>query len=41
VVAEAGGIKLIARSVIAVMVKLGFTPRFADTTEPSQIYMFL
>ena len=31
--------KLIARSARAVMVRLGFTPRLADTTDPSQMYM--
>ena len=36
-----GGIKLIARSAKAVIVRLGLTPRFAATTEPSQMYMFL
>jgi hypothetical protein len=33
--------KLMARSVRAVMVRLGFTPKLAATTEPSQTYMFL
>src|SRR5208283_3435165 len=37
----AGGMKLMARSVRAVIVRLGFTPRFAATTDPSQTYMFL
>jgi hypothetical protein len=37
----AGGIKLIARSAKAVIVRLGLTPRLAATTEPSQMYMFL
>jgi hypothetical protein len=37
----AGGIKLIARSESAVMVRLGLTPRLAATTEPSQMYIFL
>jgi len=36
-----GGIKLIARSASAVMVRLGFTPRLAPTTDPSQMYIFL
>ena len=30
-----------ARSVSAQMVRLGFTPKFAAITEPSQMYMFL
>lgn len=37
----AGGMKDIARSARAVIVRLGLTPRFAETTEPSQIYMFV
>lgn len=40
-VSVAGGIKLMARSVSAVIVRLGLTPRLADTTDPSQIYIFL
>src|SRR5208337_251281 len=40
-VSAAGGMKLMARSVRAVMVRLGFTPKFAATTDPSQTYMFL
>jgi hypothetical protein len=36
-----GGMKLIARSASAVMVRLGLTPRFAATTAPSQMYTFL
>ena len=40
-VSAAGGMKLIARSVRAVMVRLGLTPRFAATTDPSQTYIFL
>ena len=32
-------IRLIALSARAVMVRLGFTPRFVDTTDPSQMYM--
>ena len=41
VVPDAGGIKLMARSVRAAIVRLGLTPRLAATTEPSQTYMFL
>lgn len=37
---DAATTKLIARSASAVMVRLGFTPRLAATTEPSQTYMF-
>ena len=40
-VSSAGGIKLIARSASAVMVRLGLTPRLAATTDPSQMYMFV
>ena len=40
-VSAAGGIKLIARSASAVMVRLGLTPRLAATTDPSQMYIFL
>jgi hypothetical protein len=40
-VSAAGGMKLMARSASAVMVRLGLTPRFAATTDPSQMYMFL
>jgi hypothetical protein len=40
-ISAAGGMKLIARSVSAVMVRLGFTPRLAETTDPSQMYIFL
>src|ERR1035441_8880653 len=32
--------RLMARSVRAQMVRLGFTPRLAEITEPSQTYMF-
>ncbi len=38
---EFAGMKLIARSAKAVIVRLGFTPRLAAITEPSQMYMFL
>src|SRR5208283_2853295 len=38
---SAAGIKLIARSASAVIVRLGLTPRFAATTDPSQTYIFL
>ena len=34
------GMNVIARSASAVIVKLGFTPRFALTTDPSQTYLF-
>lgn len=40
-VSAAGGIKLMARSVTAQMVRLGLTPRLAARTEPSQMYIFL
>jgi hypothetical protein len=36
-----GGIKLIALSVMAVILKLGFTPGFADIILPSQTIIFL
>jgi hypothetical protein len=36
-----GGMKLMALSANAAMVRLGFTPRLAATTDPSQMYMFL
>lgn len=32
------GIKLMARSASAVMVRLGFTPKFEGTIEPSMMY---
>ncbi len=35
--AGAGGMKLMARSAKAVIVRLGLTPRFAATTEASQM----
>jgi hypothetical protein len=38
-VSFAEGIRLIARSASAVMVKLGLTPRLLAKTEPSQMYM--
>jgi hypothetical protein len=38
-VAFAGGIRLIARSARAVIVRLGLTPRLLAKTEPSQMYM--
>jgi len=38
---QALGIKLIARSVKAAIVRLGFTPRLAEMTDPSQTYIFL
>ena len=38
-VAFVGGIRLIARSASAVIVKLGLTPRLLAKTEPSQMYM--
>lgn len=40
-VSTAEGMKLIARSASAVMVRLGLTPRLAATTDPSQMYIFL
>ncbi len=40
-VSEAGGMKLMARSLNAVMVRLGLTPRLPAITEPSHTYMFL
>ena len=36
----AGGISVIARSAIAVIVRLGFTPMFAGTAAPSQTSRF-
>ena len=36
----AGVMKLMARSASAAMVRLGLTPRLADTTDPSQMYIF-
>ena len=38
--AAASGTKLIARSASAVIVRLGLTPTFAGTTEPSQTSRF-
>ena len=38
-VSVALGMKLMARSARAVMVRLGFTPRLTGKTDPSQIYM--
>lgn len=39
-VCDAGATKLIALSASAVIVKLGFTPRFAPRTDPSHTYIF-